>query len=34
VLFTRVMRYDASAPHRPDRDRFNHYKGQASILHY
>ncbi len=34
VLFTRVMRYDASAPHWPDRDRFILSCGHASILQY
>ncbi|MFN8051272.1 MAG: transketolase [Acidimicrobiales bacterium] len=34
VLFTRVMRYDASAPHWPDRDRFVLSAGHASILQY
>jgi transketolase len=34
VLFTRVMRYDASAPHWPDRDRFVLSNGHASILQY
>ena len=34
VLFTRVMRYDASEPHWPDRDRFVLSTGHASILLY
>ncbi|MFV0315552.1 MAG: transketolase [Microthrixaceae bacterium] len=34
VLFTRVMRYDASAPQWPDRDRFILSCGHASILQY
>ncbi|MGC9963552.1 MAG: transketolase, partial [Acidimicrobiales bacterium] len=34
VLFTRVMRYDASAPEWPDRDRFVLSNGHASILQY
>ncbi len=34
VLFTRVLRYDASAPHWPDRDRFILSCGHASILQY
>ncbi len=34
VLFTRVMRYDASAPLWPDRDRFILSCGHASILQY
>ncbi len=34
VLFSRVMRYDAEAPHWPDRDRFVLSNGHASILQY
>src|SRR6478672_10591701 len=34
VLWTRVMRYDASAPDWPDRDRFVLSAGHASILQY
>src|SRR5688572_22360625 len=34
VLWTRVMRYDASAPEWPDRDRFVLSAGHASILLY
>lgn len=34
VLFTRVMRYDASSPDWPDRDRFILSAGHASILQY
>ena len=34
VLFTRVMRYDATAPDWPDRDRFVLSAGHASILQY
>ena len=34
VLFTRIMRYDASAPDWPDRDRFVLSAGHASILQY
>jgi transketolase len=34
VLFTRVMRYDASRPEWPDRDRFILSNGHVSILHY
>ena len=34
VLFTRVMRYDASAPEWPDRDRFVLSAGHASMLLY
>ncbi len=34
VLFTRVMRYDPSAPDWPDRDRFVLSNGHASILLY
>src|ERR1044072_6169979 len=34
VLFTRVMKYDASAPDWPDRDRFVLSAGHASILLY
>lgn len=34
VLFTRVMRYDASAPDWPDRDRFILSAGHASMLMY
>ncbi|HKE74721.1 MAG TPA: transketolase [Acidimicrobiales bacterium] len=34
VLWTRVMRYDAEAPHWPDRDRFVLSAGHASILLY
>jgi len=34
VLWTRVMRYDASAPHWADRDRFILSCGHASILQY
>ncbi|MEY2570581.1 MAG: transketolase [Acidimicrobiaceae bacterium] len=34
VLWTRVMRYDASDPHWPDRDRFVLSAGHASILLY
>jgi transketolase len=34
VLWTRIMRYDADAPHWPDRDRFVLSAGHASILLY
>jgi transketolase len=34
VLFTRVLRYDASDPYWPDRDRFVLSAGHASILLY
>ncbi len=34
VLFTRVMKYDASAPDWPDRDRFVLSNGHASMLLY
>lgn len=34
TLFARVMRYDASAPHWPNRDRFVLSNGHASILQY
>ncbi len=34
VLWTRIMRYDASAPLWPDRDRFILSPGHASILQY
>ena len=34
VLFTRVMKYDASTPDWPDRDRFVLSAGHASILQY
>jgi transketolase len=34
VLWTRIMRYDASAPNWPDRDRFVLSAGHASILLY
>ncbi len=34
VLWTRIMRYDASAPDWPDRDRFILSCGHASILQY
>ena len=34
VLYTRVMRHDASAPHWDDRDRFVLSAGHASILQY
>jgi transketolase len=34
TLFTRVLRYDASAPDWPDRDRFILSNGHASILQY
>jgi transketolase len=34
TLWTRVLRYDASAPHWPNRDRFVLSNGHASILHY
>ena len=34
VLWTRVMRYDASDPSWPDRDRFVLSAGHASILLY
>src|SRR4051812_44171067 len=34
VLWTRVMRYDASEPQWPDRDRFILSAGHASILLY
>lgn len=34
VLWTRIMRYDPSAPHWPDRDRFVLSNGHASILQY
>ena len=34
TLFTRIMKYDASAPAWPDRDRFVLSGGHASILQY
>src|SRR4051794_30512230 len=34
VLFTRIMKYDASEPYWPDRDRFVLSAGHASILQY
>jgi transketolase len=34
ALFTRVLKYDAGAPHWPDRDRFVLSAGHASILQY
>ena len=34
VLFSRVMKYDPSDPHWPDRDRFILSNGHASILQY
>ena len=34
VLWTRLMKYDASDPHWPDRDRFVLSAGHASILLY
>ena len=34
VLFTRIMRYDATAPHWADRDRFVLSNGHASMLLY
>ncbi len=34
VLFTRVMTYDATHPHWPDRDRFVLSNGHASMLQY
>jgi transketolase len=34
VLWTRIMKYDADAPHWPDRDRFVLSAGHASILLY
>ena len=34
ALFTKVLRYDASAPHWPNRDRFVLSGGHASILLY
>ena len=34
VLWTRILRYDAEAPHWPDRDRFVLSAGHASILLY
>ena len=34
VLFTRIMTYDASDPHWPDRDRFVLSNGHASMLLY
>jgi transketolase len=34
VLWTRILRYDADAPHWPDRDRFVLSAGHASILLY
>src|SRR5580693_2219437 len=34
VLWTRIMRYDSSAPHWPDRDRFILSAGHACILQY
>lgn len=34
VLFTRIMRYDATAPHWADRDRFILSCGHASVLQY
>ena len=34
VLFTRILRYDPSDPHWPDRDRFVLSNGHASILLY
>src|SRR4029079_15560063 len=34
VLFTRIMRYDATAPDWPDRDRFVLSNGHAAMLLY
>jgi transketolase len=34
TLWTRIMRYDASAPHWPNRDRFVLSNGHASVLQY
>ncbi|MCU0310425.1 MAG: transketolase [Acidimicrobiales bacterium] len=34
ALWTRIMRYDATAPHWPNRDRFVLSNGHASILQY
>src|SRR3954469_25126603 len=34
VLFTRIMKYDASEPYWPDRDRFVLSAGHASMLQY
>src|SRR5436305_15108058 len=34
VLYTRIMKYDASAPDWPDRDRFVLSAGHASMLLY
>jgi transketolase len=34
TLWTRIMRYDASAPHWPNRDRFVLSAGHASVLQY
>lgn len=34
VLWTRIMTYDASEPHWPDRDRFVLSAGHASVLQY
>ncbi len=34
VLFTKFLKFDASAPHWPDRDRFILSAGHASMLHY
>jgi transketolase len=34
VLFTRILKYDAAAPHWPDRDRFVLSNGHASMLLY
>ena len=34
VLWTRILRYEASAPQWPDRDRFILSAGHASVLQY
>jgi transketolase len=34
VLFSKFLKFDASAPHWPDRDRFILSAGHASMLHY
>jgi transketolase len=34
VLFTKFLKFDASEPHWPDRDRFILSAGHASMLHY
>ena len=34
VLFTKFLKFDASAPHWPDRDRFILSAGHASMLLY